>query len=219
MGMGIGQKFLQFVELRLILDRPDLRALLFAIIHHSLIGQLGERRAKIVIKRGGRVNPLGGKADLPGIERRRLKIAGATTAISASSSTIAASLPPSSSVIRLSVSATLCITFLPVPVEPVNDTLATSGWVVSRAPRSFWSTITFSTPAGRMFAANSPSSKVVSGVVGAGLATIVLPRSARAQASSSARAWEVPRRNRRHHAQRCPLADQAGAARRAKFRC
>jgi hypothetical protein len=175
MGMGIGQKFLQFVELRLILDRPDLRALLFAIIHHSLIGQLGERRAKIVIKRGGRVNPLGGKADLPGIERRRLKIAGATTAISASSSTIAASLPPSSSVIRLSVSATLCITFLPVPVEPVNDTLATSGWVVSRAPRSFWSTITFSTPAGRMSAANSPSSKVVSGVVGAGLATIVLP--------------------------------------------
>ena len=44
-----------------------------------------------------------------------------------SSSTMAASLPPSSSVSRFSVGAALAITLRPVAVEPVNAIFATSG--------------------------------------------------------------------------------------------
>ena len=65
---------------------------------------------------------------------------------------------------------------LPVPTEPVSDTMSTSGWVTSAWPAgSPWPVITLSTPAGKISAANSASLRVVSGVVSAGLRTIVLP--------------------------------------------
>jgi hypothetical protein len=106
-----------------------------------------------------------------------MKIFCAVSTGSASSSTIAASLPPSSSVRRLSVSAPLAMTFLPVAVEPVNATLAMRGCCVSNGPRSFWSTSVLTTPGGSRRAHSSPNRSVVSGVVGAGLSTIVLPAS------------------------------------------
>ena len=105
------------------------------------------------------------------------KIPGATVSGSAPGRTMAASLPPSSSVIRLIVSAALAITFLPVSDEPVKLILAMSGWAVIRGPRSFWSVMMLTTPAGNTFAMISPTLSVVSGVVGAGLMTIVLPAS------------------------------------------
>ena len=105
----------------------------------------------------------------PELNMAAAKIFGATSFGSASSSTIAASLPPSSRVRRFRVPAALAITFLPVAVEPVNATLATSGWPVRAAPRSFWSTMTLTTPGGRILAQSSPNLSVVSGVVGAGL--------------------------------------------------
>ena len=76
------------------------------------------------------------------------KIFGATFFGSTSSSTMAASLPPSSSVMRFSVSAALAITFFPVAVEPVKEILRMSGWAVRASPRSLASAITLSTPGG-----------------------------------------------------------------------
>src|SRR4051794_19945301 len=67
------------------------------------------------------------------------------------------------------------MTLLPVAVDPVKETLSTPGCEQSRAPSSFWSQMTLNTPGGSISAASSPKSSVVSGVVGAGLATIVLP--------------------------------------------
>ncbi len=99
----------------------------------------------------------------------------ATVLGSTSSMTMAASLPPSSRVTRFRPSEADLATFLPVAVEPVKATLAMSGWAVSSAPRSFWSQITLSTPGGRISLATAPKRQVVSGVVGAGLATMVLP--------------------------------------------
>jgi hypothetical protein len=64
---------------------------------------------------------------------------------------------------------------LPVAVEPVNETLAMSLCLVISAPRSLASTMMFSTPGGSMSATISANSSEVRGVVGAGLATIVLP--------------------------------------------
>ena len=88
-------------------------------------------------------------------------------------------------------------------VEPVNATLATSGCCVSAAPRSFWSAMTLSTPGGRIDAASSPKRRVVSGVVGAGFATTVLPASsAGASLDHQQDHREVPRRDGRDDAER-----------------
>jgi hypothetical protein len=57
--------------------------------------------------------------------------------ISASGSTIPASLPPSSSVSRFSEEAAAAMIFLPVAVEPVKEILAISLWLVRVRPRSF----------------------------------------------------------------------------------
>ena len=84
-------------------------------------------------------------------------------------------LPPSSRWTRLSVSEAALAIHLPVPGEPVRQTIATSGWVTIDWPASLPPAITLSTPLGKNSAAISPSSSVVSGVVGAGLSTIVFP--------------------------------------------
>ncbi len=55
---------------------------------------------------------------------------------SASSRIISGDLPPNSSPTRLMVSAATDPIRRPVPVEPVNDTLSTSGWATSASPTS-----------------------------------------------------------------------------------
>ncbi|MCY1186531.1 hypothetical protein D9M73_274120 [compost metagenome] len=53
---------------------------------------------------------------------------------SASSRITEADLPPSSSATRLTVCAASSDTRLPARVEPVNDTMSTSGWLASTSP-------------------------------------------------------------------------------------
>ncbi len=76
----------------------------------------------------------------------------------------------------MSVSEALRAIHLPVSTDPVSDTMSTSGCVTSLWPAgSPWPVITLSTPLGKISAASSASFSVVSGVVSAGLSTIVFP--------------------------------------------
>ena len=85
-------------------------------------------------------------------------------------------LPPSSRCTRLSWSAAAAAIHLPVPGEPVSDTISMSGWVTIEDPAGLpWPVITFSTPGGRISPASSASLTVEIGVDSAGLRTIVLP--------------------------------------------
>ena len=111
----------------------------------------------------------------PAFSNAPAKMPGATVLTSASSSTIEASLPPSSSEMRFRVSAAADITLVPVAVEPVNEILRTSGWWVSASPRSLLSAITLSTPFGSTSLTSSAKRSDDSGVVGATLTTSVLP--------------------------------------------
>ncbi len=113
----------------------------------------------------------------PLLRKALLKIDCAVALTSTSSRTMAGSLPPSSSVTRFSVSAPLAMIRLPVAVDPVKPTFATSGWAVRCGPRSLSSAMMLITPAGNISLQISPSSKAVAGVVGAGLRTMVLPAS------------------------------------------
>ena len=103
------------------------------------------------------------------------KIALATVAGSASSRTMAGSLPPNSNVTRLRSGAADMATFLPVSIEPVKLILRGTGWLVIQAPSSSPPLTTLSTPGGRTSRSNSPTLRVVSGVNGDGLRTMVLP--------------------------------------------
>lgn len=94
---------------------------------------------------------------------------------STSGSTIAGSLPPSSSVIRLSVPAAERMTCLPVSVCPVKAILAMSGWAVIHLPSSSPPVTTLNTPGGTMSLQISPSLRLQSGVNGEGLMMSVLP--------------------------------------------
>ena len=76
----------------------------------------------------------------------------------------------------MSVSDAARAIHLPVSTEPVSETMSTSAWVTSARPAgSPWPQITLSTPAGRTSAASSAIRRVVTGVVSAGLRTIVFP--------------------------------------------
>jgi len=101
----------------------------------------------------------------------------ATTASTlASSSTTTGALPPSSRCTRASVSAAARAIALPVPTEPVSDTIRIAGWVTSDVPTgSPWPVTTLNTPAGRTSSASSARRIVVSGVSSDGLSTIALP--------------------------------------------
>ena len=92
------------------------------------------------------------------------KMAEATTAGSASSSTIAGSLPPSSSVTRLRSGAADWATFLPVSTEPVKLILRGTGCVVIHAPSSSPPLTMLTTPGGKTSRSSSPTFSVVSGV-------------------------------------------------------
>ncbi len=89
---------------------------------------------------------------------------GATVCGSTSSSTIAASFPPSSSVTRFNVPAAFAITFFPVATEPVNEILSMVGCSVIHWPSSSPPASTLSTPRGKTSRNSSPSRSVLSGV-------------------------------------------------------
>ena len=65
--------------------------------------------------------------------------------------------------------------YLATAVDPVKDSMAMSGWPVSASPRSLRSQMMLTTPGGRSSPQISPKSSAVSGVVGAGLATMQFP--------------------------------------------
>ena len=69
------------------------------------------------------------------------------------------------------------MTRLPTGVDPVKDTIDTDGWLTSASPASGPApTTTLTTPAGRPAAMQSSASmSEVSGVISAGLSTMVLP--------------------------------------------
>src|SRR4051812_38833758 len=105
-------------------------------------------------------------------------VAPATAATSASSSAMAADLPPSSRNTFFSVGAAAAMIARPVAVEPVNETMSTRGSVVSRAATSLDRGLTtLRAPGGISVcsAASRPSSQASQGVSGAGLSTTVQP--------------------------------------------
>ena len=105
---------------------------------------------------------------------------------------------------------------LPTSVEPVKQTLRTSGWVTKRCPTTEpWPGITVSTPCGSPASrASSPSRIAVSGVSSAGLSTTVLPAaSAGREAPAGDGHREVPRHDHPDDAERLVEGevDAAGA--------
>ena len=111
---------------------------------------------------------------------------GMATARSASSSTTAADLPPSSSETRFTWSPHRLMIRRPAAVEPVNATLSVPGWVTRCSPRSRPPGTTLTTPAGTPASSSaSASTKLLSGASGGGLSTTVQP-AARAGATFQA---------------------------------
>ena len=97
---------------------------------------------------------------------------------SASSRMIAADLPPSSRLTRLSCSPQIEAIVRPAAVEPVKAILSTPGWRTRCSPTSRPAGTMLTTPFG-MPASSSSSAmrKASSGVSGAGLMTMVQPES------------------------------------------
>src|SRR5215216_13644 len=95
---------------------------------------------------------------------------------SASSRMIAADLPPSSRLTRLSCSPQMAAMRRPAAVEPVNAILSTPGWRTRCSPTSRPAGITLTTPLGMPASSRmSAMRKASSGVSGDGLMTIVHP--------------------------------------------
>ena len=86
-------------------------------------------------------------------------------------------LPPSSSVMRLLVSAAIFMICRPTSVEPVNEILSTPGWRTNAAPAlDPPPATTLNAPAGKPASwTSSANSSAVSGVSEAGFKTIVHP--------------------------------------------
>ncbi len=77
---------------------------------------------------------------------------------------------------RLTVGAAASITFWPVAMLPVTDTMATLGWLISAWPTVGPRPATIlTTPSGKMPAMVLASLSVESGVISDGLSTMVLP--------------------------------------------
>ena len=70
----------------------------------------------------------------PELRKQALSVPFTAAARSASSSTIDALLPPSSSATRFTDCAASSDTRFPARVEPVNDTMSTAGWPASASP-------------------------------------------------------------------------------------
>ena len=88
-----------------------------------------------------------------------------------------ADLPPSSRATRLTVSAPSSVTRLPARVEPVKDTMSTSGWAAIASPTTGPMPVTrLNTPAGRPTSSMiSARMKASSGATSLGLSTTVQP--------------------------------------------
>src|SRR2546430_13535845 len=86
-------------------------------------------------------------------------------------------LPPSSSVMRLLVSAAIFMICRPPSVEPVNEILSTPGWRTNAAPAlDPPPATTLNAPAGKPASwTHSADNSAVSGVSEAGFKTIVHP--------------------------------------------
>ena len=132
--------------------------------------------------------------------------------IAASSKTMLAALPPSSSVSDLRVPATARAIDLPTSVEPVNATLSTSPCSTTARPVSPAPVTMLTTPGGRSACWQiSANSSAVSGVVSAGLRTTVLPvASAGRDLPRQHQQREVPRDDLAGHAERAGARAQAG---------
>lgn len=100
---------------------------------------------------------------------------GAIFSMSTSAHTMLASLPPSSSVTRLSVLAASAMIFLPVAMLPVKLIFWIPGWLTSQGPSLSSPPSTCTTPGGRIDCAISTSFRAVYGVKGLGLTMIQLP--------------------------------------------
>ena len=99
-------------------------------------------------------------------------------AMSASSRMMAADLPPSSRLTRLSCSPQMDAMVRPAAVEPVKAILSTPGWRTRCSPTSRPAGITLTTPFGMPASSSSSAmSRASSGVSGEGLMTIVEPES------------------------------------------
>ena len=108
------------------------------------------------------------------------------SSIGASSKTIFAALPPSSSVTLFLVGATARAMIFPTSVEPVNAILSIPGWLTMSAPVDPSPVKILTTPAGSSACWHtSAKSKAVSGVDSAGFKTTVFP-AARAGATFQA---------------------------------
>ena len=99
----------------------------------------------------------------------------AIAAVSVPGSTMAASLPPSSSVRRLRLPAARRMMSCPVRVEPVNTSLAMPGCSAMAWPTSASPTTLLTRPAGSTAAMICTRRSVDSGVNGEGLMTTALP--------------------------------------------
>ena len=111
----------------------------------------------------------------PALVKLDQKSCSATFSTSASGSTMDASLPPNSSVMRFKSCDAPSIIFLPVAVEPVKVILSISAWPVISGPRLSSPVMILTTPAGTTSLISSAKRKVVSGVKGEGFNTIVQP--------------------------------------------
>ena len=96
---------------------------------------------------------------------------------SASGRITLADLPPSSSATRLTVSAASAATLRPAPVEPVNETMSTSGCPASASPTTGpWPVTRLNTPGGSPASWKiSASAYADSGATSLGLSTTVQP--------------------------------------------
>ena len=111
----------------------------------------------------------------PALEKLDQNSCSATFSTSASASTIEASLPPSSSVMRFKSLLAPSMIFLPVAVEPVKVILSIPGWLVIIGPSSSGPVMMLTVPAGTTSLISSAMRSVVSGVKGEGLSTMVQP--------------------------------------------
>ena len=126
----------------------------------------------------------------------------------ASSKTMFAALPPSSSVSFLPVPASSRWIALPTSVEPVNAILSTPGCLTSSAPVRPSPVTMLTTPGGSSaWRTTSQKRSAESGVVSAGLSTTVLP------AASAGAIFHASMSSGKFHGMICP-ATPTGRGRR-----
>jgi len=170
-------ELLDALVLGTVVDRSDLDALTRPLADPYLPGACGEGLDQIIVQRFRHIYALDARADLAAVDERPQNISLAMAAGSASSRTIAASLPPSSKVTRLRSGAAAAAMALPVATDPVKLILRTAEWLVIQAPSSSPPLTTFTTPGGSRGVRISPSFSVASGVNGEGFSTTVFPAS------------------------------------------